>query len=74
LNKHDKQGLIGAIYRNAIRLQRLTKSILDVTKIESDTLQPNKELFNLNDVIANVVSDLKTRSTVTPRGHRDHEI
>ena len=68
LNKHDKQGLIGAIYRNAIRLQRLTKSILDVTKIESDTLQLNKELFNLNDVIANVVSDLKTSSTVTPRG------
>jgi signal transduction histidine kinase len=63
LSKHDKQGLLDAIYRNAIRLQRLTKNILDVTKIESETLQLNKEIINLNDVIANVVSDLKTQTT-----------
>jgi signal transduction histidine kinase len=68
LCKHDKHGFLDAIYRNAIRLQRLTKAILDVTKIESDTLQLNKELFNLNDVIANVVSDLKTHSALTPKG------
>jgi two-component system, OmpR family, sensor histidine kinase VicK len=68
LCKHDKHRFLDAIYRNAIRLQRLTKAILDVTKIESDTLQLNKELFNLNDVIANVVSDLKTHSALTPKG------
>jgi signal transduction histidine kinase len=38
LSKHDKQGLIGAIYRNSLRLQKLTKDILDVTKIESNRL------------------------------------
>src|SRR5919198_2090552 len=62
IRKHDKQGFLDAIYRNAIRLHRLTKHILDVTKIESNTLQLNKELFNLNDVIANIVSDLKTQT------------
>jgi two-component system, OmpR family, sensor histidine kinase VicK len=68
LCKHDKQGLIDAIYRNAIRLQRLTRNILDVTKIESNTLQLNKEVLNLNDVISNVVSDLKIQTTDIPKG------
>jgi two-component system, OmpR family, sensor histidine kinase VicK len=68
LCKHDKQGLLDAIYRNAIRLQRLTRNILDVTKIESNTLQLNKEVFNLNDVISNVASDLKIHSTDIPKG------
>jgi two-component system, OmpR family, sensor histidine kinase VicK len=70
LSKDDKQGFIDAIYRNAIRLHRLTKDILDVTKIESDTLQLNKELLNLNDVIANVVLDFKTQTIATPKGKK----
>ncbi|MFL6383871.1 MAG: sensor histidine kinase [Nitrososphaeraceae archaeon] len=63
LSKHDKQGFIDTIYRNAIRLYRLTKDILDVTKIESDTLQLNKELVNLNNLIANIVLDAKRQSS-----------
>ena len=65
LCKHDKLGLLDAIYRNAIRLQRLTRDILDVTKIESNTLQLNRELFNLNDIIVNIVSDFKTQTMDT---------
>jgi signal transduction histidine kinase len=49
--------LIDAIIRNAKRLQRLTEDILDVTKIESNSLTLNKQQFNLNDVISNVVQD-----------------
>ena len=67
LNKHDKQGLIGAIYRNSMRLQKLTKDILDVTKIESNTLLLNKELLDLNDVIANIVLDFKTQRINMPK-------
>jgi signal transduction histidine kinase len=67
LCKHDKLSLLDAIYRNAIRLQRLTRDILDVTKIESNTLQLNKEVLNLNDVISNVVSDLKTQTIDRPK-------
>jgi two-component system, OmpR family, sensor histidine kinase VicK len=63
LSKLDKQGFIDTIYRNAIRLYRLTKDILDVTKIESDTLQLNKELVDLNNLIANIVLDVKRQSS-----------
>jgi len=47
------------IIRNAVRLLRLTEDILDVTKIESQTLKLRKERFNINDVILNVVKDYK---------------
>jgi two-component system, OmpR family, sensor histidine kinase VicK len=63
LSKYDIQGFLDAIHRNAIRLYRLTKDILDVTKIESDTLQLNKELVDLNNLIANIVLDFKTQSS-----------
>jgi signal transduction histidine kinase len=68
LCKHDKQGFIDAIYRNAIRLHKLTKDILDVTKIESDKLQLNKELVNLNDVIADVVLDIRRQTIAAAKG------
>jgi two-component system sensor histidine kinase VicK len=54
--------LLEAIVRNAKRLQRLTDDILDVTKIESRSLNLNKERFNLSDVISNVTKDLMNRS------------
>jgi two-component system, OmpR family, sensor histidine kinase VicK len=68
LSKHDKQGFIDAIYRNAFRLQRLTKDILDATRIESHTLQLNKELLNLDNVIANIVLDVKRQCISTSKG------
>jgi two-component system, OmpR family, sensor histidine kinase VicK len=49
--------LIDAIIRNAKRLQRLTEDILDVSKIETQSLNLNKQQFNLNDIISNVVQD-----------------
>src|ERR671931_94264 len=39
----DKEEMIRAIYRNAVRLQRLTSDILDVTRIESEALRIEKE-------------------------------
>ena len=53
--------IIQGIRRNAIRLQRLTNDILDVTRIESQTLQLNKELFNLNELISNILEDYKNQ-------------
>jgi two-component system, OmpR family, sensor histidine kinase VicK len=50
--------LIDAIIRNAKRLQRLTEDILDVTKIESNSLILNKQQFNLNDIITNTINDI----------------
>jgi two-component system sensor histidine kinase VicK len=53
--------MIRAIERNAIRLQSLTNSILDVSRIESQTLKLNKEKFNINEKIRNVVEDIKSK-------------
>ena len=59
IKKHPEKrdDMMQAISRNAVRLQRLTNDILDVTRIDSNTLNPLKELFNLDDLIANVIQD-----------------
>ena len=53
--------LVNPILRNARRLQRLTGDILDVTRIESQTLRLNKEEFNLNELMSNVIRDCKSQ-------------
>jgi signal transduction histidine kinase len=50
---------VDAIYRNATRLQRLANHILDVTRIESQTLKLNKQKFDLDEVLSYVVVDFK---------------
>jgi signal transduction histidine kinase len=45
--------------RNAMRLNRLADDILDVTKIQSETLNLRKEFFNLNDVITNTINNIR---------------
>ena len=52
--------LLDATIRNARRLQQLTEDILDVTKIEGHSLSLNKEQFNMNDVITNVINDISS--------------
>lgn len=54
-----KQEFLQVILRNCYRLHRLTEDILDVTKIESQTLKLNKERVQLNEIIVNVVNDYK---------------
>ena len=53
--------LVNPILRNAIRLRRLTADILDVTRIESQTLALNKEEFNLNELISSLIQDCKSQ-------------
>ena len=45
------------INRNAERLQQLIEDILDVTKIESQSLHLKKQRLNLNDLILSVISE-----------------
>jgi signal transduction histidine kinase len=60
--KDSKQyELMDIISRNAKRLQRLAEDILDVSRIEGRNLSLNKELFNINDVIRNVIQDFKNQ-------------
>ena len=54
-----REEMIQAIQRNAIRLQKLTSDILDVARIESRTLKLDKEKFDINKKIANVIDDIE---------------
>lgn len=56
-----KDELIEIIRRNAKRLQTLTNDILDVTRIESQTFQLEKERFNIYDLLADVTKDYRER-------------
>jgi len=54
----EKGGYIEAAHRNAIRLQRLTKDILDVARIESNTLKLKKERLDLVEKIGDAINDI----------------
>ena len=56
-----KDEMLQAMSRNAIRLQKLTDGILDVTRIESKTLMLKIEPLDLNDLISNIVEDYKNQ-------------
>ena len=49
------------ILRNAKRLQKLQEEMLDATRIEHGSMQIYKESFNLNDLIFDVLQDLRTQ-------------
>jgi signal transduction histidine kinase len=51
--------LLDVIMRNAKRLQRLSRDILDVSKIESSLLKLSKTSVELNEKIKNVISDIE---------------
>ncbi|HKG88884.1 MAG TPA: HAMP domain-containing sensor histidine kinase [Nitrososphaeraceae archaeon] len=63
IQKHPekREEMIQAILRNALRLQRLTNDILDVTRIDSQTLNLHKERFNIGDLIARVIEDYRSQ-------------
>ncbi|HYV52205.1 MAG TPA: HAMP domain-containing sensor histidine kinase, partial [Candidatus Eisenbacteria bacterium] len=52
---------LDVIIRNAKRLQRLTQDILDISRIESKSLDLKKESFNLSEMILSAMSDSKNQ-------------
>src|SRR5919202_1478170 len=59
----QKKKALGAIVRNITRLDRLERQILDITKIESNTLTLDKERFNLTEKIRDTVTDFIANET-----------
>ena len=57
IKDEDQRELLDIIIRNAKRLKRLTDNVLDVTKIESQSLVFNKEKLNLNSVVSDVLKE-----------------
>jgi signal transduction histidine kinase len=57
INDEKQLEILETIIRNAKRLKRLTDNLLDITKIESQSLLLNKKKLNLNILIAEVLKD-----------------
>ena len=57
----NKDEALSKIVRNAERLQRLTEDILDVTRIESQTLKLDKSKFDLRAMASSVLDDYRNR-------------
>jgi two-component system, OmpR family, sensor histidine kinase VicK len=47
------------LLRNSKRMERLATEILEVARIESNTMKLNKEKFDMNEKIRNVIRDVK---------------
>jgi len=51
--------LLDIAIRSIERLQRLAEDVLDVTRIESNTLKIRKERFNLDELIRNIIEEYR---------------
>ena len=58
--EHDKEFLT-IILRNARRLQQLTECILDITKIENQSLKLNKDQFSMNSLVLETFTDFRNQ-------------
>jgi signal transduction histidine kinase len=63
--------MLDVIARNAKRLDKLSNSLLDVSRIENKSLKLNKESVELNDKIENIVADA---NSIIIRTKKDIEI
>jgi signal transduction histidine kinase len=63
--------LLDVVERNAKRLKQLTEDILDVTKIESNSLHLNKQEFDLKDLVINTIQDYKSQMRTATTGAAD---
>ena len=59
MTREELNNSISMIARNAIRLKQLSEDILDVTKIESQSLNLRKEVCDLNDIARNSIEEYK---------------
>jgi signal transduction histidine kinase len=52
---------LGAIYRDSMRLSKLTKDLLDLARIENQVLKLHKQSFNLTQVLKSVIEDIHNK-------------
>jgi two-component system, OmpR family, sensor histidine kinase VicK len=57
----SQRELLEVVVRNAKRLRSLIENILDVTRIENQSLTLQKEKFNINRMILNVLEEYESR-------------
>jgi signal transduction histidine kinase len=54
--------LLAIIIRNAKRLKELTENILDITRIENQSLNLHKEVVNIDELISKALEDIKSQT------------
>ena len=59
-HKQDEE-FLEIIIRNAKRLRGLSEKILDISKIENRVLRLDKERFNINEKLREVINDIRTK-------------
>jgi signal transduction histidine kinase len=64
-NDSQQKELLDIVVRNAKKLKQLTEDVLDVTRIESNSLQLKKEEFDLKDLVVHAVQDYKNQITAS---------
>ncbi|MGA9170406.1 MAG: HAMP domain-containing sensor histidine kinase, partial [Nitrososphaeraceae archaeon] len=59
-HKQDEE-FLEIIIRNAKRLRGLSEKILDISKIENRVLRLDKERFNINEKLRDIINDIKSK-------------
>jgi len=65
----EQRELQDVVVRSVKKLKQLTEDVLDVTRIESRTLQLHKERFNLSEMILNAIADSRNQRK---EGYKDN--
>jgi two-component system, OmpR family, sensor histidine kinase VicK len=65
----EQRELQDVVVRSVKKLKQLTEDVLDITRIESQTLQLHKERFNLSEMILNAIADSRNQSK---KGYKDN--
>jgi signal transduction histidine kinase len=68
LKAEEYEEYLDVIIRNARRLQQLADDILDVTKIESQSLKLKKETFDLRELVTTMVNEY---SEIVKKSNKD---
>ena len=61
-NNEKQDELLAIIIRNAKRLKELTENILDITRIENQSLNLHKEVVNMDELISKALEDIKSQT------------
>jgi two-component system, OmpR family, sensor histidine kinase VicK len=62
LKEGRQKDLVTVISRNAQRLKKLSEDIIDITRIESNSLNSDKEHFEIKELILNIIINYKNNT------------
>ena len=72
LNIEDVCNLLDVIIRNARKLQGLTDDVLDITRIETNSLHLKKETFDLKELMQVLMDDYKSQNNNAKKNDRNN--